>query len=85
MLFRSPEHVDGELAEITPEMRAAMSAARKTEIKKAKTLEDLLRIERERGYKPGWAAATHTAKARIRDKYRRPEPPLSVYENDFSR
>jgi superfamily II DNA or RNA helicase len=81
----SPEHVDGELAEITPEMRVAMAAARKTEIKKAKTLEDLLRIENERGYKPGWAAATHTAKARIRDKYRRPEPPLSVYENDFSR
>jgi len=81
----SPDHVDGELAEITPEMRVAMSAARKTEIKKAKTLEDLLRIEKERGYKPGWAAATHTAKARVREKYRRPEPPLSVYENDFSR
>jgi len=81
----SPEHVDGELAEITPEMRAQMAAVRKTEIKKAKTLEDLLRIEKERGYKPGWAQATHTAKARIREKYRRPEPPLSAYENDFRR
>lgn len=82
---RELEQIDGTLKKVDAAMAAQIAAARKTEIKKAKTLEDLLRIEKERGYKPGWAAATHTAKARIRDKYRRPEPPLSVYENDFSR
>ncbi|MEY8688404.1 MAG: DEAD/DEAH box helicase [Leptothrix sp. (in: b-proteobacteria)] len=82
---RELEQVDGQIVKVTPEMAAQIAAAKKAEVKKAKTLEDLKRIERERGYKPGWAEATHTAKARIREKYTRPTPPMSAYENDFRR
>jgi superfamily II DNA or RNA helicase len=74
-----PEHVDGELAEITPEMQAQMSAQRKKEVQKAKTLEELQRIAKDRGYSEKWAEIMFAQKQRLREKYRRPEPPIEVY------
>lgn len=82
---REMEQVEGALVKITPEMRAEIAAQRKAEVGKARTLEDLLRIEKERGYKPGWAHMTHNARAKKKAFGRRPEPPLSVYEDDFRR
>jgi DNA repair protein RadD len=49
------EQVDGELTEVTAEQRAQISRQRAQEIAQARTLDDLKRIERERGYKRGWA------------------------------
>ncbi|MGE4340240.1 MAG: DEAD/DEAH box helicase [Pigmentiphaga sp.] len=72
---RKVEQVDGQLVELTPEMRAAMSQAKRQEVKSAKSLADLERIGAQRGYSPGWARATYEAKQRTRAKYRRDEPP----------
>jgi superfamily II DNA or RNA helicase len=52
---RSVETVEGELKEITPEQRAALRKQQRSEVGRAKTLEELERVERQRGYKPGWA------------------------------
>lgn len=77
---KTPEHVDGQLIEITPEMAEQLRKQKRNEVKSAKTLEELERIGAERGYSPGWARATFEAKQRIRAKYTRrpapPEPPL---------
>lgn len=82
---RALEHADGELAEITPEMAEAMRAAKRNEVRGAKTLEELQRIAAARGYSPGWARATFEAKQRTRQKYQRqaapPEPSLSELKN----
>lgn len=48
---REIEVVDGTLAEV----KRAESVQKRREVGKASTLEDFLRIARERGYKPGWA------------------------------
>lgn len=56
---RDPKTRDGELVELDPEaMRArdaALKAQRHAEVAAAATLADLQAIERERGYKRGWA------------------------------
>jgi superfamily II DNA or RNA helicase len=52
---RELEERDGELQQITPEAAALLRKQRGREVAGAKTLEDLQRIEKERGYKPGWA------------------------------
>jgi superfamily II DNA or RNA helicase len=52
---RELEERDGELQQITPEAAALLRKQRSREVVIAKTLEDLQRIEKERGYKPGWA------------------------------
>lgn len=82
---RALEHAEGELAEITPEMAEAMRAAKRNEVRGAKTLEELQRIAAARGYSPGWARATFEAKQRTRQKYQRqaapPEPSLSELKN----
>ncbi len=71
---RKVDYAEGQLEEITPEMRAAMDERmknlRRAEVRGAKTLEELERIAAQRGYSPGWAKATFTAKARAREKYR---------------
>ena len=82
---RGLEQVDGRLTQVTPEMAASIMAAKKARIKKAKTLADLLMIEQEMGYKSGWAQATFTARARVRERYQRPTPPIEAYEADFFR
>jgi DNA repair protein RadD len=52
---KGPEHVDGELAEITPEMEEALRRQKKIEVAGAKTLADLEKIAAQRGYSRGWA------------------------------
>ncbi len=49
---REIDEVDGELAEVN---MIDLKRKKKEEIWGAKTMEDLFRIERERGYKSGWA------------------------------
>lgn len=54
-----PKEVDRELTEIDVRRAAAEERAEKkkkrSEVGKARTLEELLQIAKERGYKPGWA------------------------------
>ena len=59
---RDIEQVDGELQEIDEEQAEFMRRQRRSEVGRARTLEDLQEIARERGYKPGWAR--HIWKAR---------------------
>lgn len=47
-----PQQVDGELIELQASM---MRRQKVKEVAQARTLEDLMRIEEERGYKKGWA------------------------------
>ena len=47
---RELEEAKGELVEITVELRR-----KRAEVGGARSMEDLLRLERQRGYKPGWA------------------------------
>jgi superfamily II DNA or RNA helicase len=49
---RTPEQIDGELKELD---EAMVKKQKSTEVAKARTFEDLLEIEKERGYKRGWA------------------------------
>ena len=59
---RNVQQVDGELTQITPEQAMAIRKQQKRQVAQAQTLEDLLRIEKERGYKAGWA--NHVYRAR---------------------
>ncbi len=56
--------VEGELVKMTPEMLAELTAKKKkrSEVGKAKSLEELLIIEKERGYKQGWAKIIHSTR-----------------------
>lgn len=56
--------VDGELVKMTPEMLADLTAKKKkrSEVGKAKSLEDLKIIEKERGYKKGWAEIIYSTR-----------------------
>ena len=55
---------EGELQEADNKRMAEIRAKRKQEEKEAKTLEDFLKIQRERGYKHGWAYQRMHARAR---------------------
>lgn len=59
---REIEQVDGELAEVSEDEKRAMSERRKSEVRAARDLEELIAIERERGYKSGWARNVHAAR-----------------------
>lgn len=52
---RELEQVEGELHRITPEMEAQIKRAKKIEVGRARTMEELEKIEKDRGYKRGWA------------------------------
>ncbi len=86
---RTLEHEDGELQEITPEKKAEMAKARQIEVGKAKTLEELQEIAKQRGYSERWADHVFKAKAKKAEKkgggFRRPEPPPEAYEQDLFR
>lgn len=73
---RQLDQVDGELVRITPEMAEQIKKDRRQEVGKAKSLEDLRRIEAERGYKRGWAEKTWEVKSKRRAPERPPEPSL---------
>jgi len=51
---RKIEQVDGELREITRRERERVQRDRRREVARARTEDELRRIARERGYKPGW-------------------------------
>lgn len=72
---RGPEHVEGQLVEITAEMTEMLRKQKKDEVKSAKSLSELETIGAQRGYSPGWAKATYEAKQRIRAKYTRAARP----------
>lgn len=61
---RRLEHVDGDLAEITPEMAAQIKRNKQSEVNGARTLEELEKIAAQRGYSRGWAQALHEARRR---------------------
>ena len=56
---RQVEEVDGQLNELDLEL---IRRARKDEVQRARTLEDLARVARARGYKPGWLVAMGKAR-----------------------
>lgn len=66
---RTLDHADGELTEITADMKEAMRKSRHREVKGAKTLEELQKIAAQRGYGPNWAKYTFEARQRAREKY----------------
>jgi DNA repair protein RadD len=61
---KGPEHVDGELAEITPEMEAALKNQKRVEVAQARTLEELEKIAAQRGYSRAWAGHIWNARQR---------------------
>lgn len=54
VLGKEIEQVDGELHEITPEIKRQIRIQKAREVAEAKTKEDLERIAEARGYKKGW-------------------------------
>ncbi|HYR45042.1 MAG TPA: DEAD/DEAH box helicase [Terriglobia bacterium] len=67
---REVEEVEGELEELTAEQMVAMQARRtaRREQGMASTYEALLAIERQRGYRPGWARIVWRAKTNPNDR-----------------
>jgi superfamily II DNA or RNA helicase len=82
---REAEQVDGKLQQITAEMAAQLAVKRKKEVQRAQTRDELDRIAKERGYSDAWVDTMLAVKEKTRAKYRRPEPPIEVYEADFFR
>lgn len=58
------EQVDGELQLLTSEEAAAISKQKRIDVGKAQSMEELLQIEKQRGYKPGWARMVFEARKR---------------------
>ena len=52
---REIEHIDGELLEVTKEMIMQQKKEARIEQGKARTLRELLALEKSKGYKSGWA------------------------------
>jgi len=63
---RKTEIREGELIELDLKQIAIL---KKQEVKKAKTYDELLRIEKERGYKTGWAERQLSFKKEARENY----------------
>lgn len=52
---RELEQIEGELHRVTPEMEAMIKKEKRQKVGRARTMEELLKVEKELGYKPGWA------------------------------
>jgi superfamily II DNA or RNA helicase len=52
-----PKEVQADLVEVDTRRAAAEAKSKRKEVGKARTLEELLQIAKDRGYKPGWAYA----------------------------
>lgn len=61
---RELEQIDGELKQITPEEAAIISKQKRVEMGRAQSMEELLKIEKDRGYKSGWARMVFEARKR---------------------
>lgn len=59
---RALTETEGELKEVDPAAIEAMRREQRREIGKARTLEDLQKIAKERGYSKGWAYHIHKAR-----------------------
>lgn len=59
---RQVKQVEGELQQVTPEQAARIAKEKRRQVGSAKSLEQLLAIERERGYKSGWAEHVYRAR-----------------------
>lgn len=57
-----PEQVDGELTRLTDVEIKQIKRMNRTEVSNAKTLKDLEKIGKSRGYKPGWAKHVHESR-----------------------
>lgn len=64
---RSIEQIEGELRIIDAETARSMVEQKKTEVRRARTLEQLQAIAGERGYGPGWASSVFNARKRASD------------------
>ena len=77
VVYRQIEQVDGELVEYDKEQFAQINKMRRQEVGKARTPQEKIFIERDRGYKFGWAYRQAVMKGmvdrhmNIRDFYRR--------------
>jgi superfamily II DNA or RNA helicase len=72
---RKLEHVDGELVQITPEMRAEAQKESRREQGSAQTLEDLKAYGAKMGRSPQWADHVWNARQRKRAPKKLPPPP----------
>ena len=59
---REVAQVAGDLAEVTDVMRQRIEARR--EVGQSRTLDALIALERQRGYRPGWAMHVHASRRR---------------------
>ncbi len=62
IISRKMEEEEGELEAVDPEKLAAMKAIKKQEVGRARTMNELRRIAKERGYKPAWVFQMAKAK-----------------------
>lgn len=76
---RDIKQVEGELIQVTKEMAAQLSKAKRQEVGMAKSLEDLQRIAAERGYSKHWAKHIWEArnKKKAEPRYIPPPPPTN--------
>lgn len=63
---REIKQVDGELIQITDQIAERLRRQKRQEVGKAQTLEQLQELERQRGYKPGWARMVFDARQKRR-------------------
>jgi len=64
VLDRNPEQRDGELQEITPEMRKLLVDQQRKEVREARTLDQLKALGQQRGYHWRWAEQIFEARER---------------------
>lgn len=63
---RQIDHVDGELVELTDDLAERLRRQKRKEVGGAQTIEQLREIEKQRGYRPGWADHVFAARQKRR-------------------